>query len=39
MWAKGPNSLNSLLEILIRWRDYPMAAYHQVVTGDGEKFL
>ena len=46
IWAKGPNSLNNLLEVLIRWRCYEEAvvwdltkAYHSIRTTDKEKYL
>ena len=43
---KGPNVLTNILEILIRWRLYPVAfvgdiskMYHNVLTGQTEKHL
>ena len=43
---KGPNSLTNLLEVLYRWRSYPVAivldlakAYHTIRTGEMEKFI
>ena len=46
LFAKGPNSINSLYRVLIRWREFEVAcvydvskAYHSMKTGDMEFFL
>ena len=46
LWPKGPNSINNLLKVLIRWRTYPVAlvfdlskAYQSILTTNREKFL
>ena len=46
LWPKGPNSLSNLVEVLLRWRSYPVAvvwdltkAYHSIFTSPTERFL
>ena len=46
LWPKGPNSLSNLVEVLLRWRSYPVAvvwdltkAYHSIFTSPTERYL
>ena len=46
LWPKGPNSLSSLLRVMLRWKRYPTAlvwdmskVYHSIHTSVKEKFL
>ena len=46
LWPKGPNSLSTLLKVMLRCRCYPVAlvwdlskAYHSIYTSRRERFL